>query len=88
MITIYKYPIQITDRQIIQIQGLNTAHSRVLKVGLDPVGTPCIWVEADSDSPENYPISLAICGTGHPLPNGDYIDSFVQGQFVWHVFQL
>jgi hypothetical protein len=83
MKTIYKYPIQITDEQEIQVHG----EADVLHAGLDPQGTPCIWAMVDPSQP-TAPLSVLVVGTGNPMPYVPYrhLSSFVQGPFVWHVF--
>lgn len=83
MKTIYKYPIEITDEQEIQIPFGAT----VIHAGLDPQGTPCVWAMVETrNSPE--PVSIFVVGTGNSLPfvPESHVGSFVQGQFVWHVF--
>jgi hypothetical protein len=83
MTTIYKYPIRITDKQLI----VSPMCSEIRHVGLDPNGTPCIWVEVATEN-EDEPWDLYIVGTGNPLPKGAsvYVGSFVQGPFVWHAY--
>lgn len=83
MRTIFKYPIEITNRQIIT----SPLCSEIRHVGLDPSGQPCMWAEADFDLPPD-PWTLYIIGTGHPIPNEAtrHIGSFVQGPFVWHAY--
>jgi len=83
MKTIYKYPIQITDEQEIEMPFA----SKVIHAGLDPQGTPCLWAVVDTESsPE--PVSVLVVGTGNPMPFHPerHVGSFVQGPFVWHVF--
>ena len=80
---IYKYPIQITDEQEIQMPF----GAEVIHAGLDPQGTPCLWAKVESvNSPE--PVSVLVVGTGKPMPHAAdrHVGSFVQGPFVWHVF--
>jgi len=83
MKTIYKYPIQITDEQEIQMP----CDANVIHAGLDPQGTPCLWVEVDTAAPTE-PVSVLVVGTGNPMPYvaHTHLGSFVQGPFVWHVF--
>lgn len=83
MTTVWKFQIQIIDVQSVMMP----AHARVLHVGLDPQGQPCLWAEVQS---ENQPVkfSVHVTGTGHPMPEGDnrHVGSFTQGPFVWHVW--
>ncbi len=85
MTTIWKYPLSITDHQVIDIPG----GCEPLHVGLDPVGVPCLWVKVD---PERAPrgFHVYIVGTGNPMPDKalSHLGSFSQGVFVWHVFTL
>lgn len=82
MKTIYKYPIEIVDKQIIKFD-----RSKVVHVGLDPQGTPCIWAEYCSIYPPSDHF-VYIIGTGNPMPEITlrHIGSFIQGPFVWHVY--
>lgn len=84
MNTIYKYPIEITDRQEIQMPF----NAIVIHAGLDPKGVPCVWAEVESNK-RLAPVELFIVGTGNPMPEKStvHIGSFVQGPFVWHVFK-
>jgi len=84
MHTIYKYPIQITDRQIIELPN----HSKIVHVGLDPEGNPCLWAEVDTDEYGFLELILFVVGTGRPTPPATtHLGSFVQGSFVWHVYR-
>jgi hypothetical protein len=81
--TIYKYPLSIVDMQVIYEIRLD----RVLHVGLDPQGTPCVWCEVNNVERQSQ-LVIYIVGTGNEVPAGatDHIGSFVQGPFVWHVY--
>lgn len=84
MKTIYKYPIEITDKQEIQMHG----EVDVLHAGLDTHGLPCVWAMVDSEC-ETGPVTIHLIGTGNPMPSVlpyRYVGSFVQDVFVWHVF--
>lgn len=83
MKTIYKYPIQITDEQEIQMPK----DANVFHAGLDANETPCVWAIVDTEAPPE-PMSILVCGTGNPLRyEPDWrVGSFTQGPFVWHVF--
>ncbi len=60
--------------------------ARILRVGLDPRGKACVWALVDPDAP-NYGQMFVIYGTGHEVnPIHDYVDSFNDGPFVWHLF--
>ena len=82
--TIWKFPLEITDRQDIKMPG----EPKILSVGLDPKGVPCLWALVQPGNPE-WRISVHIVGTGNPAENAvgqTFVGSFVQGPFVWHVF--
>ena len=84
MITIWKFPIEITLTREQTITVPENPH--VLHVGLDPEGTPCIWCQVLTTN-RRIDMSVAVVGTGHPCPQGGvYRGSFNQGPFVWHVF--
>ena len=84
MTTIWKYELEITDRQEFKMPGI----AEVLSAGLDPKGVPCVWAKVQPGSPELC-VRLAIVGTGNPMVEATpwkFIGSFVHGPFVWHVF--
>lgn len=90
MRTIWKFPLQMIDEQVIELP----ANSRVLSAGLDPAGLLCVWAQVDSEQPKSR-AAIFIQGTGQPLidgidywphENNKFIGSVLQGQFVWHVF--
>lgn len=83
MKTIHKHKLEITDVQTIS----GRIGDLVLFAGIDPLGAPCIWVETDLESPPGE-YDVYVVGTGRPLPVDaeDYVGSFVQPPFVWHVY--
>lgn len=85
MITIYKYPFEITDEQSLTVPNLAVFRH----IGLDPAGQPCIWLEVDTDRETNT-LPLFVIGTGHPKPTGakKFLGSFNQGPFMWHVYTI
>jgi hypothetical protein len=84
MITIWKYPLAITEEQTLKIPlGYKPLH-----VGLDPAGVPCLWCKVNTES-EPCPAAVFVVGTGGDADfdyNERYVGSFVDGSFVWHVF--
>ena len=51
-------------------------------------GQPTVWAEVDPSQPRAT-TTLSIHGTGHKVgDNEHYIDSFSNGPFVWHVFEV
>ena len=80
---IFKYPLHVTDQQIVQMP----ACSKIIHAGLDPTGCPCLWAKVDPDEKNNKDVIVRIVGTGHDVPpNTLHVGSFVQNPFVWHVF--
>ena len=83
--TIWKYELEITDRQTILMPG----GAKILAVG-DQDGTLCLWAECD---PGNLGLDrvIAIVGTGHPMPGMGrpvHIGTVLMPPFVWHVFEV
>lgn len=88
MRTIYKYPLEITDEQVIKISLFKYICESIVRVDLDPLGQPCIWCEVETTS-KPLPVIIFIVGTGNPIPDeAKHIGSFIQGPFVWHVYLL
>lgn len=84
MRTIWKYPIEITDKQTISIEE----DAKFIHVSLDPKGEPCLWFECDDTKPTKKR-TIRVFGTGHPLPDDvplKHLGSFVERCFVWHVY--
>ncbi len=83
---IYKYPFEINDKITIP---LPRQWHKVMHAGLDPNGQACLWVMIhEEDWDDTKDVDFHIYGTGHDirLPVGNYINTFMQGQFIWHVF--
>jgi hypothetical protein len=83
MKTIHKFPLDITDAQILSVP----ISPEPLHVGLDPAGDPCIWMLVDT-AQEKYPFTVYMVGTGQPCPYSvkEYVGSIHQNPFIWHVF--
>jgi hypothetical protein len=86
MKTIYKYPFPIEDTFTL---GLPEG-AQILKAACQG-GQPCIWALVTPGDPLQSEV-FHIFGTGHPihedlLDRVDFIDTFQQGPFVWHLFQ-
>lgn len=84
MKTVYKFPVQITDRQDI----LMPAGAQIVHAGLDPSGGTCLWALVDPDKlPELR--HIAVTGTGTPVPDGViHRGSLTDGIFVWHIWEV
>lgn len=87
MKTIYKYPIGITDQQIIPMP----AGANILTVQVQN-GNPFIWAMVDTEAPTER-VSIRVYGTGHSIgerSNLEYIGTFQSmygGNLVFHVFK-
>lgn len=83
MRTIWKFPFNIADEQTLRIP----ARAKIIHVGEDPTGRPCIWAEVDSsDRLVDWTIFVIPTG-GVVFPKvGKHIGSFVSSPFVWHVY--
>lgn len=85
---IYKYPIQVTDKQTIKLP----AEYQILCVQVQET-IPCIWALIDPDNPEQE-VFIETIGTGHPIlyegrTRRSYIGTYqIQGgSLVFHVFE-
>lgn len=85
MMTIYKYPLEVTDEQEVELPGTH----KLLSVQ-EQNATPCLWALVDPDA---APVkrTLRIFGTGQPIeeyPMGDFLGTFqlYGGRLVFHVF--
>lgn len=79
---IYKYPLEVTDEQIIDMPG----SARLLSVQMQR-GVVCLWAWVDPNAiPKKR--HIVIIGTGNPISffPGEFVGAVQQGQFVWHVF--
>ena len=83
MNTIYKYPFDISNPPI--IVDLPPLHCVVHVEAQE--GTPTMWIELDPDHDTDR-VEFLIIGTGGRVPPGaQHIGTFLQGPFVWHVYQ-
>lgn len=80
---IYKYPIWGNVHSIgYEVEMPLTA--KILTV--EPQnGQLTIWAEVD---PDDQPVRRDIngVGTGHPVPEGEYLTTVQQGSYVWHLY--
>jgi hypothetical protein len=83
MKTIYKYPVQITDRQQVSMPS----GALIVHFANDPGGQPSIWAEVETTNPV-VSHDLWIVGTGHPIPDAAliHVASMVCQCFVWHLY--
>lgn len=87
MKTVWKFQLELTDRQFVSTPVGATPLSMQMQNGF-----LCLWAEVESDNPQQAnELEIAICGTGHSLPAYQRFLGTVQmqqGALVWHVFQL
>lgn len=83
---IYKYPLEITDIQTLEMP----IGAKLLDAQMQN-GNLCLWALVDTAANKEKR-SIAIYGTGNPMPDevGEYIATFqtMGGAFVGHVFDL
>ncbi len=87
MKTIWKFPLQLVDEQILNMP--DTAHILTVQVQRD---IPCLWAIVDPSDVSRRPRRVAIVGTGNPVPDwahlGNYVSTFqlIAGSLIFHVF--
>lgn len=83
MKTIWKFPLKLTDAQVVEIP----LPAEVLTVQSQGDGV-CLWAEVDPKS-EKVRISIVILGTGHPMPDVPlrYISTIQLGSLVFHAYE-
>lgn len=61
--------------------------AKILHAGLDQNQIPCVWAKVRSDN-EIEERTIHVYGTGHRMAHDsyNYVSTFNQGSFVWHVF--
>lgn len=85
--TIYKYILQLTDRQVVNMPG----GAKILTVDTQGINL-CLWALVDPKVPEE-PRAFIVHGTGHPaddLEGTDYVGTaqLHAGALVLHVFEV
>jgi len=84
MTTIYKYPLEVTDVQSLELpKGYE-----ILSVG-EQGGGLVMWAEVDPEQPL-YQARIRIVGTGQPISPVDrqFIGTVQIGMMAWHVFEV
>jgi hypothetical protein len=82
--TIWKWVIELTDRQVIEMPR----GSKILTCQLQN-GSICLWALVNPTQELEHRI-IQIVGTGNPFEYATdpiYIASVQQSQFVWHIFE-
>ena len=86
MKVIYKYKLDVTDRQSLQLPK----SYQILKVDMQN-GVLCLWALVDPDN-DSVCCTIDIIGTGHAGIDDNtprrHLNSVFDGPFVWHVFEV
>ena len=85
MTTIWKYPIEVTGYQQVEMP----IKSKVLSVQIQHE-RPCIWVQVNPDETDTCQRAVYTKGTGHPIIGiiGNFVGTYQleNGSLVFHVF--
>ena len=83
MKTIYKYPFKVNPTSEVELPK----DAKILLVDLLDLN-PCIWALVDTDN-EKVTRKFYICATGQPIAinTSKYITTFIDGAYVWHMFE-
>lgn len=86
MKTLYKYPLEVTDEQTIELpKGAEILCVQVQKEA------PCIWAKVDPTPSIIEQVAIKTYGTGELFPDGEeYIGTYqlYEGDLVYHVFKI
>lgn len=85
METIYKYPLRIADRQVLEVP----VGARFLHAAFQG-STLCAWFRVNTERGLRASV-IHIYGTGHPIENADNLTHLATVQqpgdaLVWHIF--
>lgn len=89
MLTIFKYPLEITDEQIIELP----IEAKVLSVG-EQNGGLFLWAIIDTEKTQTRKYKFLIVGTGNEMPEAAdnelhrFIGTVQIKPYVWHVFEV
>lgn len=84
MTTIWKFPIKITDLQLVPMS--KSAQIISAQIQGDVL---CLWAIVDTNEVKDQRV-IEIYGTGHPMRDQTqrrHIVTVQDGQLVWHVFE-
>lgn len=85
MRTIYKYPLQLTESQVLSLPS----SAKPLSVQLQG-DQLCLWADVPPSGRfvVEKEVVISVVGTGHPIPPGavNYLGTVQQGNFVWHIY--
>ncbi len=92
--TIWKFPFDLQNKftldlprgaTILDVQPVPPPRTPIPGRDYDPL---CIWAIVDRQQPL-VKRAFLLMGTGHDFePKGDYVGTFQENGFVWHVFDL
>lgn len=88
MNTIYKYPIEVTDTQVVRMPK----NAEILSIQVQNE-TVCLWAKVDSNEKVMEERSISVYGTGHPMVHIGGKEIFLgtiqlaAGKLVFHVFE-
>lgn len=85
---IYKYPLSVTDEQVVLLP--TGAQILTVQAQCDNV---CLWAMVNPTSPNSEAITIRIHGTGHEISDPErleYINTFqlYNGKLVFHAFKI
>lgn len=84
MKTIVKYPLEITDRVVLQLP----ADAKILLVGNEEHNSlPLAWFEVDTDKPLRIR-SFRFYSGGDVRIEGEHIASFKKGSVMLHLYEI
>lgn len=84
MKVIYKYPLEITDNQVIELPK----DSGVLTVQMQN-NQLCLWALVDTEQTQRQQVPVKVFGTGNPVDftgPWQYVSTVQERIFVWHIF--
>lgn len=86
MYSIYKYPLNLTDEQIVSMP----VGSKILSVQVQREQI-CLWAQVDTSPSGPAELrSIQIIGTGHPVEDfsaSHFIGTVQLGRLVFHIFE-
>lgn len=85
MRTIYKYTLEVTDEQLVELPvGSHIIDCQNQK------GAIVMWAMIETEQKEMVKRKIIIYGTGHPIKEPEsltWLDTVQVGNFVWHIFE-
>ena len=85
MKTIYKFPLQVTEQQIVSLPKNATIVSVHNQFGHSDI---FMWVLLDEADPFNVPRKILMFGTGWEanVEEDQFLGTVMVGPYVWHYF--